>query len=540
MSVLHSVLTLSYLLFLNVYCQQLSYNAVVVEYAGNTNGSLSPDERVMENTKNYIEIVESVTANKSVDLIVFPESTLMYMNSYDSTAAVIPPLNEVVLCNASNDKYPKFLEDFSCAAIKYSTIIVINFTEKTSNCSSDATCEDIYYNTNVVFGSDGSIISRYRKYNLFGEYGKSKPDVPDISVFQINNITFGIMTCFDIQFSKPAFNLTKQMGIKNIIFPLNWISELPYLTALQVEQMWAQELNVVLLAAGSSNPASGAGGSGIFLGKYGPLEYALLDTSGTKVISQSVPSNIENNNSLNNILSNDEDIDAVAASLDSFLMLIDPSIKDHTFNVLNTSLSFTSKTVCHEGDGEILCCNFNISLSNKAEVITGDKNIYTYLLVAYTGIRTYSGFYNGGVDSCGVVACLNDSVESCGRRFTNYSTIAWPITFNSINISGTFIETEDKIQFPTTLLSSIRPLPIDHYSWESEVTGPNVVRTVRLHKSQDRLLTFGIFGRDFTKDYDPNKKQEQTGNNRATNSCYTVLVLVLCYLINKLMVSNFR
>lgn len=84
----------------------------------------------------------------------------MFMNSFDSTASLLPPLNEVILCNASDDTYPKFLEEFSCAAIKYNTTVVINLTEKCSNCSSGTNCEYIYYNTNVVFGSDGSIVSR--------------------------------------------------------------------------------------------------------------------------------------------------------------------------------------------------------------------------------------------------------------------------------------------------------------------------------------------------------------------------------------------
>lgn len=32
--------------------------------------------------------------------------------------------------------------------------------------------------------------------------------------------------------------------------------------------MWAQEMNVVLLASGASLPQTGAGGSGIFLGNF--------------------------------------------------------------------------------------------------------------------------------------------------------------------------------------------------------------------------------------------------------------------------------
>lgn len=59
----------------------------------------------------------------------------------------------------------------------------------------------------------------------------SVPEKPDVTVIQTkNNISFGVITCFDINFNIPAINLTKDLNIKNIIFPNNWISELPYLT----------------------------------------------------------------------------------------------------------------------------------------------------------------------------------------------------------------------------------------------------------------------------------------------------------------------
>lgn len=38
------------------------------------------------------------------------------------------------------------------------------------------------------------------------------------------------------------------------------------LLALQVQNMWAYENNVVLLSSGASNPKVGSGGTGIFIG----------------------------------------------------------------------------------------------------------------------------------------------------------------------------------------------------------------------------------------------------------------------------------
>lgn len=40
-----------------------------------------------------------------------------------------------------------------------------------------------------------------------------------------------------------------------------------YFSALQTQQMWAQENNVTLLSSGANNPRVGSGGTSIFVGK---------------------------------------------------------------------------------------------------------------------------------------------------------------------------------------------------------------------------------------------------------------------------------
>jgi predicted amidohydrolase len=75
------------------------------------------------------------------------------------------------------------------------------------------------------------LYSRYRKYNLFGETGFSKTPEPELSVFDTDfGVKFGMFTCFDIQFEKPALSLVKELGITDIVFPTAWFSELPFLT----------------------------------------------------------------------------------------------------------------------------------------------------------------------------------------------------------------------------------------------------------------------------------------------------------------------
>ncbi|XP_019759138.2 vanin-like protein 1 [Dendroctonus ponderosae] len=506
------------------------YNVAIMEYAINTNFSQPSESILQENTRNYLDLIGDLVKNHSdpaLDLIIFPESTLSPSQTISTTSAQLPADQEV-LCN-SNGSYLEFLKDISCASINYNTTIIINFTEKEICQAGEGECPEtgeIFYNTNIALGTEGTIIGRYRKWNLFGEYAKSKPASLDLPVFSIKNTSFGMMTCFDIQFGVPAFNLTRDKRVENVIFPLYWISELPYLTALQVEQMWAQEFDVVLLASGASLPRTGAGGSGIFLGKEGTLQSEILPESGTRVLVHRVPTDKsrfqtpyeETNSTIT---------DELALDLDDFYMLVDPSIREHNSVILNTSQERVETTVCHGEDSNALCCDFNVSLFLNA--VDESLSVYTYHLVAFNGIRTFSGLYYGGVETCGIVACLNQSVESCGQRFPNYSQIAWPVTFSSITVLGKFAHSAQRVEYPTTLLSSIRPLPVKEYTWTSQTGAGIVEKNITLLKPQNRLLAFGIFGRDYERDWDPIRSPPSSDSITCsvTLSIFPLLIVVL-------------
>jgi predicted amidohydrolase len=71
---------------------------------------------------------------------------------------------------------------------------------------------------------------------LFGEEGFSTTPEAEISILDTDfGVKFGIFTCFDIIFEKPAVELVKEWGVTDIVFPTAWFSELPFLTG---ELVW--------------------------------------------------------------------------------------------------------------------------------------------------------------------------------------------------------------------------------------------------------------------------------------------------------------
>lgn len=90
----------------------------------------------------------------------------------------------------------------------------------------------------------------------------------------------------------------------------------------------------------------------------------------------------------------------------------------HTSKVLNISANEHSEEVCN-GDTPKICCHFHLKTKTASD-IPKDKNIYTYHLAAFSGLTHYTNTIHGGIEACALLACLNDSVTSCGRRYVMF------------------------------------------------------------------------------------------------------------------------
>lgn len=97
-------------------------------------------------------------------------------------------------------------------------------------------------------------------------------------------------------------------------------------------------------------------------------------------------------------------------------------------------------------------------------------------------------------------------------RFANYSNVIWPVTFHFISIQAEFNYNRHAVQFPNSLLSSLRPIHPSHTKWTKRYIKEHqsVIRTFNLTSSQSRLMTFAIYGRDYKNSVHPSIQKDST------------------------------
>ncbi|XP_061411705.1 biotinidase isoform X2 [Lethenteron reissneri] len=216
--------------------------------------------------------------DKGAQIIVFPEyglfgfgftrdSILPYLEHVPDPAAIIwnPCLEP--------DRFPntEVLRNLSCIARDEGLYVVANMgdvlpcsLDHNTGCPPDGRFQ---FNTNVAFSSEGTLVARYRKNNLYFEQAFDFPPTVEYSIFDTPFAgRIGLITCFDILFYEPAVALVEKHGVRHIAFPTAWIDQLPLLTSVQIQRAFAYGLNVTLMASNQHHPEKGMVGSGV----YGP------------------------------------------------------------------------------------------------------------------------------------------------------------------------------------------------------------------------------------------------------------------------------
>lgn len=349
--------------------------------------------------------------------MVFPESTL---NNFNYPLEVPDPLDSVQVCGNAN--YDEILQSIACAAKARQRYVVINITEK-----SNETGTTKHYNTNVVFDRNGAVISRYRKWNLYGEANMDLTPSADISYFTTDfNVTFGHFICFDIMFSTPALTLVQQ-GITDIIYPTMWFGQLPFLSGIQTQTMWAHKTQVNFLSAGAGNPSRGSTGTGIISGKYGPIKTMMSPIPQRRLIAAQILKRQYWNEENKDYTLPENEHPYSAEDMAELFLKRDNMELFNTIALQPDDQGLVQETICYEET----CCHFEI-LAKQLVKNSPASSAYKYRLTAFDGIKS-----NRGTLTCALVACTDDTLASCGYRFDVGVKIEPEISFESIVIWST-------------------------------------------------------------------------------------------------------
>ncbi|XP_044534131.1 biotinidase [Gracilinanus agilis] len=230
-------------------------------------------EFMNRNLDRYEEQVVAA-AKQGVQIIVFPEDGI---HGFNFTRRSIYPFLDFLPALQSGKWNPclepqKFndtevLQRLSCLAIRGRLFLVANLGTKQPCNGTDPGCPPdgrYQFNTNVVFDDNGTLVTSYRKQNLYFEYSFDTPSAVDYSIFETPFAgKFGVFTCFDMLFFEPTVRLVTDFGVKHIVFPTAWMDQLPLLAGIELQQAFAVVFNVNVLAANLHHPHLGMTSSGI-------------------------------------------------------------------------------------------------------------------------------------------------------------------------------------------------------------------------------------------------------------------------------------
>ena len=416
-----------------------AYRAAVVEF--------SPDNinenRIQNNLNGFLSALKSLGRGGS-HITVFPEAGLLGLNvSINTRDAIYPDLEPIQ--KISQDGSPSInpcidfgysqnsiLHQLSCFARDYETVIVANMGE-VQNCSHIKGCPKdgrYQFNTNVVFESDGSLLAKYRKQNLYlREKQLYDPGTTDSSCVTFKTsfgITFGMMTCFDLLYKEPGDCMINKEHIKHVVLPTAWGNNYPFYMSIVVQQAWSMKHAVNFLAANVQYILSQGGktkyvssGSGIYSSGY-VMEYFISDTSLSRASGRVLVADLPDDPSASTILSHHDgyinNIQKIKACTSGYLKYEFLKNKTGTLQVISE----------YKKTKSILMCTLKYSIKN-------DGLDETYAVGVYIGENPRDSTFGYAV--CDLVKCKSGSIKDCGVPVSEYTA---ETIFDTLQLTGNF------------------------------------------------------------------------------------------------------
>ncbi|XP_053949433.1 vanin-like protein 1 [Anastrepha ludens] len=453
--------------------------------------------KLKDGLKRMKSIIES-NITHGLDILVFPEYVL---NDYSTLTYVPdPPLN-ITPCNKPD--YDFFLTEISCAARSRQLYLVIHVKEKVF-CANDplpvghCNVSGINtYSTNVVFDRQGRVISRYRKSNLFRYEWYSVNVLPQLQLATFTTdfgVTFGHFIGVDFLFWHPAQALVKQLGITDLINPTHWFNELPFLTAVQLQEGWAFANDVNLLAADASNPSGQNGGSGIYAGRLGRLDAVIYEEPTTQLLTAKIPKRAYRDNyQAPPFVQPIFEPQVTTPRLTKLELQRDYNVDVFKTQLLAADFATVNQTLCYDSQ---FCCHFEAARTLVTNSTT--HAAYRYRLAAYSGSHaTHQRIESAALKICAVIACTNNQLYSCGHIFPTNLTVANKYYFNVLKVSASFAHAPRRLIMPSSVDGAMLPLPVHMYEWREVESKTVTAVSIRLMTPKLDLLTFGIWGNYF-------------------------------------------
>lgn len=475
---------------------------------------LSPDPLALISRQEALELMDQnlavyeeqvmAAARKGAQIIVFPEDGIHGFNF--TRTSIYPfldfmPSPQLVRWNPCLEPHrfndTEVLQRLSCMAMKGEMFVVANLGTKQPCHSSNPGCPDdgrYQFNTNVVFSSNGTLVDRYRKHNLYFEAAFDTPLRVDHIVFDTPFAgKVGIFTCFDILFFDPAVSLLRDPEVKHIVYPTAWMNQLPLLAAIQIQSAFAIAFGINFLAANVHHPTLGMTGSGI----HTPLQsfwYHDMESSRGHLITAKVARNpvglvgsentttdtdISHSKFLKILASSpfcERDAQEVYCERDARWNLDAPP----TFHSEMMYDNFTLVPVWGK-EGYLRVCSNSLCCSLLYQRPALSRELYA--LGVFDGLHTVHGTYY--VQVCALVKCGSLGFDSCGQEITEAAGVfdfhLWG------NFSTSYI-------FPLLLTSGMTLQTPDRLGWENE--------HYFLRKSglSSGLVTAALYGRLYERD----------------------------------------
>ncbi|KAJ2945009.1 hypothetical protein O0L34_g1905 [Tuta absoluta] len=294
---------------------------------------------------------------------------------------------------------------------------------------------------NLVFDRQGSVIAVYRKpLNTLANCTTST----QIPVFTTDfGVAFGLLMENDLVLQNPD-----HLKLKNFVVAGGLQTDMSFLSGSQFASAWAYvtDANILTASGAYSGKAGFKTGAVVKLNKDGGVDHAKC----TAIPSIShIPA---------------EDLSQyIIRPLD-----MRATVQGHT------------ETVCH---GKF-CCEFYV----KTSYVGSPQHEVSYGLAAFDGIRHYADSHHIGAQSCSIVACAGLYKRSCALGPNNSTNTH----FEKIKITGNFTK-PGSTQFPLVVSTS----KSQKIQFKTQNTGKVTVSI----EDGSNVLNFGIFGRDYSKDF---------------------------------------